>query len=104
MSPEEEYLNKGHIYRRNGDLSRAFRSYCQALRLNPKSPIIWNNIGAIFYLTGYQSLAISCTRKALFLNPKYSNAKTNLEIIEESRDLHYKANKTKPTVVQSLLQ
>ncbi|TET27907.1 MAG: tetratricopeptide repeat protein [Candidatus Heimdallarchaeota archaeon] len=93
MSPEEEYLNKGHIYRRNGDLSRAFRSYCQALRLNPKSPIIWNNIGAIFYLTGYQSLAISCTRKALFLNPKYYNAKTNLEIIEESRDLQYKPKK-----------
>ena len=104
MSPEEEYLNKGHIYRRNGDLSQAFRSYCQALRLNPKSPIIWNNIGAIFYLTGYQSLAISCTRKALFLNPKYYNAKTNLEIIEESRNLQYKANKTKPNMVQSLLQ
>ena len=104
MSPEEEYLNKGHIYRRNGDLSRAFRSYCQALKLNPKSPIIWNNIGAIFYLTGYQSLAISCTRKALFLNPKYYNAKTNLEIIEESRDLQYKVNKTKPNMVQSLLQ
>ena len=103
MSLEEEYLNKGHIYRRNGDLSQAFRSYCQALRLNPKSPIIWNNIGAIFYLTGYQSLAISCTRKALFLNPKYYNAKTNLEIIEESRDLQYKANKPKSNMVQSLL-
>lgn len=101
---EEEYLRKGHIYRRKGDLSQAFRSYCHAVKLNPKSPIIWNNIGAIFYLTGYHSLAISCTRKALLLDPKYCNAKTNLEVLEESRDFPSKTIKIKPKVMPSLLQ
>lgn len=103
LTTEEEYLRKGHIYRRNGDLSRAFRSYCQALKLNPDSPIIWNNLGAIFYLGGYQSLAISCTRKALLLNPKYYNARTNLELIEESLDPHQKTTKIKPKLLLSLL-
>ncbi|NHJ33226.1 MAG: tetratricopeptide repeat protein [Asgard group archaeon] len=100
---QEEYLRKGHIYRKQGDLSRAFRSYCQALKLNPKSPLIWNNLGVIFYLSGYQSLAISCTRKALLLDPKYSNAKTNLETIEESRDKQNKTTKIKPKLLLTLL-
>lgn len=104
LTTEEEYLRKGHLYRRQGDLSRAFRSYCQALKLNSDSPIIWNNIGAIFYIGGYQSLAISCTRKALLLDPKYCNAKTNLELIEESLVLHHKATKIKPKLLLSLLQ
>ncbi len=103
LNPEvEEYLRKGHIYRKNGQLSRAFRSYCLALRLNPKSPVIWNNIGAIFYLRGDQSLAISCTRKALLLNPKYYNARTNLETIEESLTHHSMSSRRKPKIIQSL--
>jgi len=100
LNPEvEEYLRKGHNYRKSGQLSRAFRSYCQALKLNPKSPVIWNNIGAIFYMSGDHSLAISCTRKALLLNPKYYNAKTNLETIEESLAPYNKSQKTKPKIV-----
>jgi Flp pilus assembly protein TadD len=103
LNPEvEEYLRKGHIYRKNGQLSQAFRSYCRALKLEPKSPVIWNNIGAIFYLSGDQSLAISCTRRALLLNPKYYNAKTNLETIEESLTTHSKSLRTKPRIVNSL--
>jgi Tfp pilus assembly protein PilF len=104
LTTEEEYLRKGHLYRRQGDISRAFRSYCQALKLNPKSPVIWNNIGAIFYIGGYQSLAISCTRKALFLDPRYYNAKANLEVIEESLAQHDNSFRLKPKVLLSLLQ
>ena len=103
LNPEiEEYLRKGHLYRKNGQLSQAFKCYCQALQLNPKSPEIWNNIGAIFYLSGDQSLAISCTRKALLLNPKYYNARTNLETIEESITPSNKSLKTKPKIIHSL--
>lgn len=75
------YVKLGSSYFSTGDrFDDAMRMFNQALALDPKHALTYNNIGAIQHDHGDSEEAIDNFRKALAIRPNYPTAKHNLAL------------------------
>jgi tetratricopeptide (TPR) repeat protein len=80
------YENKialGLEYANQNRLNEAITAYEQALQINPKAPIAYNNICAAFNGLGRYADAIENCEKAIKLEPAFELAKNNLQLARE---------------------
>ena len=59
-------------------LLQAMKALETAVRRDPKSAMIWNNLGVVYEKRGQIALAINAYKKAVRLNPNFTLARTNL--------------------------
>ena len=69
----------GHLERVSGNLGEAGKAFDQALKVSPKDPLLWVEIGRMRYSGGEQLLAIDAAERALAVGP------------DEPRALEFKA-------------
>ena len=70
--------NLGEAHLREGNLPVALRELLKAQKLNPKDPVIYNDLGLVYMAKERPDVAVGQFKKALELNPDYSLAKNNL--------------------------
>jgi Flp pilus assembly protein TadD len=75
------HIDLGIAYARSGDLGKAEASLTQALALNPRHPIAWNEIGIVYRRMGRFADARASYQKALELFPTFHFARVNLAIL-----------------------
>jgi Flp pilus assembly protein TadD len=73
--------NKCGIRYTAGDFDMALSDCNQAMRMEPKSPIVHNRRGLIWYKKGDMDRAFSDYNKAIELNPKYPIALNNRALV-----------------------
>jgi tetratricopeptide (TPR) repeat protein len=74
INNSECIFTKANIYRRSGEWSLAEENYLKAYEIDPGSPIITENIGETFYLTGKFQEAEKYFNMSLILNPTFMDA------------------------------
>uniref|UniRef100_A0A914KP85 TPR_REGION domain-containing protein n=1 Tax=Meloidogyne incognita TaxID=6306 RepID=A0A914KP85_MELIC len=57
---------------------RAVSSYLRALALNPKHAVVHGNLACVYYGQGHLDLAIETYKRAIELQPTFSDAYCNL--------------------------
>ncbi|MEE8423640.1 MAG: tetratricopeptide repeat protein, partial [Thermodesulfobacteriota bacterium] len=71
--------NIGRVYRKMGLIKKAVVHYKEAIKLNPFSAVIRNDLGGIYGMEGRYIDAIDEFHQALALDPHLDLAQTNLE-------------------------
>lgn len=61
-----------------GDYPKALRSLLEAERLDPRNPVVQNNLGLVYFLRDRVDLAEKHMQNAVKLQSTYSDAKNNL--------------------------
>jgi len=61
-----------------GELGVARRNLQAARKLAPNDPLVWNNLGYLYYRTGRESAAIDCYETSLELDPKQARTRAAL--------------------------
>ena len=74
LDPATIYLYRGNTYYYKKEYDRAIADFNQALQLNPKSALTFNNRGLAYNNKKEYYLAIADYNQALQLNPKYALA------------------------------
>lgn len=85
------HLRMGTAYLQQGNYPQALQELLHAESLNPKNPIVHNNLALAYYVRDKYQEAESHLKKALDLDPKYSDARNNLGRIYISMKLYDKA-------------
>ncbi len=75
----EAYVDRGNEFYYQGDYQAAISDYDEAIRLNPKYTIAYNNRGFAKSKLGDLEGAISDYDTAIRLDPEYATARTNQE-------------------------
>ena len=78
---DEVFLDLGDIYSDTEDIDSAIKSYCEAIKLNPKNYIAYNKCAMALWQKNYIEEAIIAYHKALEVNPEYYTAYNNLGVI-----------------------
>jgi Flp pilus assembly protein TadD len=68
-----------------GKLTQAAQTFSELTRLQPDSPIHWNNLGTVLRATGQSEAAETAYRKALALEPKNAGTLENLGLLYHDR-------------------
>lgn len=68
----------GEAYLREGNTTMALRELLKAQQMNPKDPVLYNDLGLVYMAKERTDIAVQQFEKALQLNPNYSLAKNNL--------------------------
>ena len=68
--------------------TEAMHSLLEANRYNPKSPVIWTNLGVAYVRMGEIGRGEDCWRKALQIDPRFNDARLNLGMLYIQRK-HY---------------
>ena len=68
---------RGNAYFANGDLDRAIADYSEAIRLDPKSALAFNNRGFAYFSKGDVDHSVADYSDAIRLDPKYILAFNN---------------------------
>jgi uncharacterized caspase-like protein len=68
------YYNRGQIYAKNGDISRAVADFNQAIGLDPKDAAAFNNRCWVRATSGDLDLALRDCNEAMRLRPNYADA------------------------------
>jgi type IV pilus assembly protein PilF len=81
------YLKMGASQFDNGNYPAAMSALLQAEKLDDKNPVIQNTLGITYFARQRNDLAEQHIRRAIDLNPKYSEARNNLArvLIQEAR-------------------
>ena len=74
INNSECIFTKANIYRRSGEWSLAEENYLKAYEFDPGSPVITENIGETYYLTGKFNEAEKYFNKSIMLNPAFVEA------------------------------
>ncbi len=77
-------INIGVAYKAKGDLQSAANYYVEAIKLNPKNGLAYNNLGNLFKEVKNYKMAIKAYSDAAKVNPKDFNAFNNLGILFET--------------------
>ncbi len=72
-------------YNDKGDNDRAIEDYTQAIRINQKYTIAYNNRGLAYYKKGYDDRAIGDYSQALRIDPNYADAYDNRGIVYDHK-------------------
>jgi len=76
--PQQVHVEQhGHSLRRPRHADRAIECYEQALQLQPKDRLLWNNLGTLLYRVGRTEDAIRCYNKALEVDATFAQAWNN---------------------------
>jgi len=75
----EPYINLGTVLYFLGKKEEALQSYDKALQVNPYMPLIYLNLGNLYAQEGEIRKAIGYWQDALDLDPKYEEARRNIE-------------------------
>jgi len=75
-----DWINKGNQFYKDGLYKEAVQCYDQALKLDPKNIAVWNNRGLSLANLGLHEEAIQSYSNALKFNTQYFNAWSNLGI------------------------
>ena len=88
---------------KNNDLNAAIEFYGKSLILNPKTPEVYNNMGAALRGTGKLEAAVACYRRCLAIHPNHpgvysniGNAYRELGRLQLSIECHQQAVKLAP--------
>jgi len=76
----ESHNKRGASFLNNGDLNKAFVEFQEALKANPEDKETLNYLGYISYRYGKNKEAESYYKKALAIDPNYSEAVNNLGV------------------------
>ena len=71
-------ISKGNDHYRRGELAEAARCYNQAIKMDPKNPVAWNNKGLILAIAGKYEAALDSHSKAVELDEDYVDAISNI--------------------------
>ncbi len=77
----EAYYAQGNDQARRKQYTEAIASYWRSLSMHPRQPRIYNNLGNVYYMQGDYDQAAAFYRKALALQPDFSNAIENLKMV-----------------------
>lgn len=96
FSKEDEEAAKIHLQigtsqLQEGNYPQALSELLKAESLDPKNPLIQNNLGLAYYYRGRADLAETRIRKALTLNPGYTDARSNLARVLTERGRYIEA-------------
>jgi len=75
----EPYINLGTVLYLLGEKEEALQIYAKALKVNPYVPLIYFNLGNLYAQEGEMRKAIGYWQDALDLDPKYEEARINIE-------------------------
>lgn len=83
----ELHLRLGAAHIESGNYPYALQELLKAQELDPKNPVIQNNLGQVYFYRDRFDLAEKHLRQALEFEPRYSDARNNLGrvLIEEGR-------------------
>ncbi len=106
---DEVFLELGDIYSECEDLDSAIKSYCEAIKVNPKNPCAYNKCAMALWQKDYIEEAIIAYHKAIGIDPDYYSAYNNLGVIyldgirnlKEAKRLFDIAIKLKPDYVMA---
>jgi len=89
----EELFYKGRKLLSENRPTEAIEVYKEYIAINPKNPVVWQNIGLGYMLLLDKNNAKNCLEKALEINPNYKIAKDNLKILNKTtlKDLKHMA-------------
>jgi tetratricopeptide (TPR) repeat protein len=68
------YINLGNLKRDNNDFESAISLYSEALKINDKIPVTFYSLALAYQGLGKFNFAIEHAKKALFLDPKFTQA------------------------------
>lgn len=77
-----------------GHFQQALELFHQALDECPNSPVIWNNLGCVYYRQGKYKKAKPCFEQAIRLNLSFSRALLNLAAVEFRQGEYLRAYRT----------
>ena len=75
------HANLGLIHRQAGKLAEAAAELETAVRLSPRQPVYWNQLGVTYRLLGQFKKAREAYDKAIALDPNYAASTLNLGIL-----------------------
>lgn len=81
IAKSAELNRRGKVNNDLGDYDKAIDYLKEAIELNPRNDIAWNNLGFSYYRKGDHDKALEYYRKAIELNPKNDSAWNNLGLI-----------------------
>lgn len=93
-------IGTGHLTK--GHYPEAISELLEAEKLDPKNPIVQNNLGLAFFIRGRLDLAQNKLENALALDSKYSDARNNLGRVCIEKGEYKRAIKELQIVVQDL--
>ncbi len=81
------YLRMGSSLIEEGNYPSALSALLKAQELDPENPLVLNNLGQVYFLRERYDLAEKQFRKAITIQPKYTDARNNLSrvLIEEGK-------------------
>ncbi len=71
------HLRIGTAHLIKGNYPGALKELLQAERLDPRNPVVQNNLGLVYFLREKPDLAANHLKRALELKPSYSDARNN---------------------------
>lgn len=88
------WLKLGFMYDLVGDGKMALKYYDNALKVNSRCSVAWNNKGNIMMNSNKYFDALSCYTKAIESNPRYQPAWLNQGCAKQKLNLHFDAIKS----------
>ena len=67
---DKVYVERGRLYRDQGEFQQAVDCYRKATEINPKNDAAWTELGQLYYRFGAWRLTGDFLRKAIDINPK----------------------------------
>ena len=98
----ELHLRMGTSLLEGGSYPQALSELLTAEQLDPSHPVTQNNLGLVYFARGKNDLAETHIRKALHLNPNYTDAKINLGRILIEQEKYVEADHTLEQAAQDL--
>ena len=77
-----ELINESNIYAKNGNFIKAINNVIKARKLTPNVPIIYAQLGSLYYLTGNNGLSLSNYKKVQELNSKIAGIEDMITLLE----------------------
>ena len=77
-----ELINESNINAKNGNFITAIDNVNKAKKLTPNIPIIYAQLGSLYYLTGQDQLSLSSYKKAKELNSKIEGIEDMITFLE----------------------
>ena len=77
-----ELINKSNIFAQNGNFSEAISSINKAKKITPNIPIIYAQLGSLYYLVGNNELSLSNYKKAKDFNYKIDGIDDMITFLE----------------------
>lgn len=74
----ELHTQIGNSYYEQGNYPLALKELLEAEKLDPKNPIVQNNLGLIYFMRERFDTAEQHIKRAIEINPNYSDARNNL--------------------------